>query len=72
MSQYKGETIMENEDEKIASIFKRIKHISDKKTEDIIKEHLTIKNDTFDLDLSSLDLSPEEEDRIASIFLAAL
>jgi len=72
MSQNKGDAIIQYKNEKINSILKRIKTISDKKTYDIIKEHLTKKNDTFDLDLSSLDLSSDEEDRIVCIFLAAL
>jgi len=63
---------MQDKNEEINSILKKAKSISDKKTVDIFKEHITKKDYVFDLDLSSLNLSTEEEDRIICTFLVAL
>ena len=63
---------MQDKNEEINSILKKAKSISDKKTVDIIKEHITKKDDVFDLDLSSLNLSKEEVERIIGVFLVAL
>ena len=58
--------------EEINTLLERLNEISDKKTLDIIKEHITIKDNTYNLDLSSTCLSPEEQINISYKFLHVL
>jgi len=47
-------------------------NLDQKTDEQIIKEHIGKEGNTTTLDLSSLNLSPEDEDRIVGKFLASL